>query len=90
MRERWIGPVCIRQGSKINDDSVIVEELDWSAESQVLIQLNTSFVTLNADLELKMYHQIPMIVHSLYGQKFWDTPFIRREKCTSKLWQQIN
>ncbi len=29
--------LCIRQGSKINDDSVGVEELDWSAESQVLI-----------------------------------------------------
>ncbi len=26
-------PLCIRQGSKINDDSVNVEELDWSAES---------------------------------------------------------
>ncbi len=24
---------CIRQGSKRNDDSVSVEELDWSAES---------------------------------------------------------
>ncbi len=30
-------PLCIRQGSKINDDSVSVEELDFSAESQVLI-----------------------------------------------------
>ncbi len=29
--------LCIRQGSKINDDSVSVEELDWSAERQVLI-----------------------------------------------------
>ncbi len=26
-------PLCISQGSKINDDSVSVEELDWSAES---------------------------------------------------------
>ncbi len=25
--------LCIRQGSKRNDDSVSVEELDWSAES---------------------------------------------------------
>ncbi len=42
----WTGPffysnmtvsLCISQGSKINDDSVSVEELDWSAESQVLI-----------------------------------------------------
>ncbi len=46
----------IRQGSKRNDDS----ELDWSAESQVLIQLNTSGVTLNADLEPKIHHQTPM------------------------------
>ncbi len=29
--------LCIRQESKINDDSVSVEELDCSAESQVLI-----------------------------------------------------
>ncbi len=29
--------MCIRQGSKRNDDSVSVEELDWSAERQVLI-----------------------------------------------------
>ncbi len=29
--------LCIRQGSKRNDDSVSVEELDSSAESQVLI-----------------------------------------------------
>ncbi len=28
------------------------------------------------------------LVHSLYGQKYWDTPFFRREKGTSKLWQQ--
>ncbi len=32
-----IVPRCIRQGSKRNDDSVSVEELDSSAESQVLI-----------------------------------------------------
>ncbi len=30
-------PLCIRQGSKRNYDSVSVDELDWSAESQVLI-----------------------------------------------------
>ncbi len=29
--------LCIRQESKRNDDSVSVEELDWSAERQVLI-----------------------------------------------------
>ncbi len=30
-------PPCIKQGPKRNYDSVSVEELDWSAESQVLI-----------------------------------------------------
>ncbi len=30
-------PLYIRQGSKEMTDSVIEEELDWSAESQVLI-----------------------------------------------------
>ncbi len=29
--------LCIRQESKRNDDSISVEELDWSAESHVLI-----------------------------------------------------
>ncbi len=48
--------VCIRQGSKRNADSVSVEELDWSAETQ----LNTSGVTLNADLEPKINLQTPM------------------------------
>ncbi len=52
--------LCIKQGSKRNDDSVSVEELDWSAESQGLSQLNTSGVTLNADLEPKIHHQTPM------------------------------
>ncbi len=45
--------LCIRQGSKRNDDSVSVEELDWSTERQ----LNTSGVTLN---EPKTHHQTPM------------------------------
>ncbi len=48
--------LCIRQELKRNYDSVSVEELDWSAETQ----LNTSGVTLNADLEPKMNHQTPM------------------------------
>ncbi len=56
-------------------------------ESQVLIPADTSGVTLNADLEPKIHHQTPnRLVHSLYGQKYWDTPFFRREKGTSKLW----
>ncbi len=35
--------LCIRQGSKRNDDSVSVEELDWSSESQVLV-LNDLYI----------------------------------------------
>ncbi len=52
-----------------NYDSFSVEELDCSAESQVLIQLNTSGVTLNADLEPKIHHQTPMT----YGYSHFKT-----------------
>ncbi len=47
--------LCIRQESKRKYDSVSVEELDWSAERQVLIPAEHLCVTLNADLEPKMY-----------------------------------
>ncbi len=50
--------LCIRQGSNRNDDSVSVEELDWSEH-----QLNTSGVTLNADLEPKAHHQRLMTLY---------------------------
>ncbi len=36
-RDNMTVSLCIRHGSKGNDDSVSVEELDWSAERQVLI-----------------------------------------------------
>ncbi len=42
-------------------DSVSVEELDWSAETQ----LNISGVTLNADIVPKTQHQTPMTC--MYG-----------------------
>ncbi len=58
-----IVPLCKRQGSKRNDDSVSVEELDWSAERQ----LNTSGATLNADLEPKTHHQTPMTYAYIYS-----------------------
>ncbi len=51
--------LCIRQGSKRNDDSVSVEELDWSAERQVLIPAEHLWC-LNADIEPKTHHQTPM------------------------------
>ncbi len=59
--------LCIRLGSKRNDDSVSVEELDWSAETQ----LNTSGVTLNADLETKINLQTPMTC--TYGYSHFKT-----------------
>ncbi len=60
--------LCIRQWSKRNDDWVRVEELDWSAESQVL----TSGVTLNADIEPKTHHQTPITFTQLLG---WPNTF---------------
>ncbi len=71
--------LCIRQGSKRNDDSVSVEELDWSAESQ----LNTSGVTSGV-----IKHQ--WLIHSLYGQKYWDTNFFRRETVATKKFMYLN
>ncbi len=35
-------------------------------------------------IDLEPKHQ--WLVHSLYGQKYWDTPFFRREKGTYKQW----
>ncbi len=37
-----------------------MEELDWSAERQVLIPAEHLCVTLNADLEPEIHHQTPM------------------------------
>ncbi len=41
-------------------------------------KLNTSGVTLNADLEPKTHHQTPMT--SLCGQKYLDTPSSEEKK----------
>ncbi len=60
--------LCIRQRSNRNDDSVSVEELDWSAESQVLIPAEHFCVNLNADLEPKIHYQTPMTC--TYGKSF--------------------
>ncbi len=73
--------LCIRQGSKINDDSVSVEELDWSPENQVLIPAEDFWCDFKYRPWAKKFitkHQ--WLVHSLYGHKYWDTPFFRREK----------
>ncbi len=58
--------LCIKQESKRNDDSVSVEELDWSAESQVLIPANTSG-DFKCRLEPKTHHQTPMTCTYGYG-----------------------
>ncbi len=61
--------LCIRQESKRNDDSVSVEELDWSAETQ----LNTSGVTLN---EPKTHLQTPMTCTFI----IWTPPSLEEKK----------
>ncbi len=39
-------------------------------------------------LSQKLITKHQWLVHTLYRQKYWDTPFFRTEKCTSNLWQQ--
>ncbi len=77
--------LCIRQESKRNDDSVSVEELDWSAERQVLIPAEHFWCDFKW---AKTHHQTPMTCTFIIWTKVLDTPFFRREKGTSKLWQQ--
>ncbi len=67
-------PLCVRQGSKRNDDSVSVEELDWSAVSQVLIPAEHLCVTLHANLEPKMHHQTPMTYSFIIWKKLMLHP----------------
>ncbi len=86
--------VCVyKTRSKRNDDSVSVEELDWSAERQVLIPAEHFCVTSNADLEPKTHHQTPMTCTFIIWAKILllnikRILFFRREKGTFKLWQQ--
>ncbi len=64
--------LCIKHGSKRNDDSVSVEELDRSAETQ----LNTSGVTLNTDLEPKTHQKL--IRRGIYSIYIYIYAFSRR------------
>ncbi len=68
--------MCIRQESKRNDDSVSVEELDWYAESQVLIPAEH----LWCDFKCKPWatNSSPN-TNDLYIH-YMDTPFFRRKK----------
>ncbi len=72
--------LCIRQGSKRNDDSVSVEELDWSAERQVLIPAEHFCVTLNADLEPKVSSPNTDDLYIHYMDKITGTPPSLEEK----------
>ncbi len=63
--------LCIRQESKRNEDSVSVEELDWSK------QLNTSGVTLN---ETKTHHQTPMTCTFIIWTKVLTPPSLEEKK----------
>ncbi len=51
-------PLCIRQGSKINDDSVSVEEFDWSAESQEKGPFQTVAIKLEAHKSLEYHYML--------------------------------
>ncbi len=65
-----------------------MEELDWSAERQVLIPAEHFWCDFKCRPWAKNSSPNTNDLHSLYGQKYWDTPFFRREKGTSELWQQ--
>ncbi len=78
--------LCIRQVSKRNDDSVSVEELDWSAENQVLIPAEHLWCDFKMQALSKAFITNTNDLYTHYiGQKYWDTPIFRREKGTSKL-----
>ncbi len=64
----------------MNDDSVSVEELDWSVESQVLIPAEHLCVTLNADLEPKTHHQTPMTCTFIIRTKVLEQPSLEEKK----------
>ncbi len=49
--------------------------------------VNALFVKKKQTEMAVISHHHQWFVHSLYGQKYWH-PFFRREKGTSKLWQQ--
>ncbi len=55
--------LCIRQGSKRNDDSVSVEELDWSAESQILIPAEHFW----CDFKCRPWAKHQWLVYTVYG-----------------------
>ncbi len=61
--------LCIRQGSKRNDDSVSVEELDWSTESQVLVfkEIIYNFNICNLSV---IYHYMETIIGLSVSTKF--------------------
>ncbi len=83
--------LCIRQGSKRNDDSVSVEELDWSAERQVLIPAEH----LWCDFKCRPWdtnsspNTNDLYIHYM-GKSTGTPPSSKEQKGTSKLWQQIN
>ncbi len=61
-----------------------MEELDWSAERQVLIPAEHLCVTLNADLEPEIHHQTPMT----YGY-ILDTVISYTSKLLQQRWKYI-
>ncbi len=76
------------QQSIFYDDSASCEEYKCVSSRFFVFMVNSllmfDFQFLYRDRTL-FYSNI---VHSLYGQMYWDTNFFRRKKGTSKLWQQ--
>ncbi len=56
--------LCIRQGSNRNDDSVSVEELDWSAERHVPI--NRVIATTVCVWGKKREHNRPLLLSGVH------------------------
>ncbi len=74
-----------------NAKSISVEELDWSAERQVLIPAEHLWCDFKYRPWAKNSSPNTNDLYIHYnGQKYWDTPFFTREKGTNKLWQQRN
>ncbi len=75
--------LCIRQGSKRNDDSVSVEELDWSTERQVLIPAEHLWCDFKYRPWAKNSSPNTILVHSLYGQTYWPKTYVKN---TNDIW----
>ncbi len=87
--------LCIRHGSKRNYDSVSVEELDWSAESQVLIPAEHFWCDFKCRSWAKSPSPNTNELHIHYMDRSSGTPPSLEEKktlpnCGNKFWSVWN